>query len=782
MTSSPSSAFDRRSASFELLDEQVRRWIWQEGWDELHDIQERSIPILLQEEADVLIVAPTAGGKTEAAFLPIISRLCGCRLPGFAVLYLSPLKALINDQFRRLDRLCEAVQLPVHRWHGDVASAAKARARKHPAGIVLMTPESLEALLVRRGMEVPHLFSALQAVVIDELHAFIGTERGVQLQSLLCRLERSTGRRVRRIGLSATLGDADSAASYLRPRGGSGVVVLESRDNRAPIMFQLRGYESDESPIGRNLDGTKEAGPASCHVAVAQHLFNCMRGKHALVFARSRSDVEFYADLLRETSEGNGVPNEFYPHHANLSRKEREHVEHRLRTEASPTTVLCTSSLELGIDVGQVDQVAQIGAPFSVASLRQRIGRSGRRRGKAAAMRLYVIERAWRHSVHPIDLLRCELLQAIAMVRLLARDWCETPRVGGLHLSTLVHQILALVAQHGGIRAGRAYEVLCQEGPFAAVTRSMFVRILRSIGADDARLLEQSADGTLLLGAIGERIVDSYDFYSVFVAPEEYRVVSEGNELGKLPVATHVFPEMSIIFCGRRWRVLDVNHERAIISVAPSRSGAPPIFGGGAGEVDPAIAAEMHTIYEGEDTPAFLDEDARSLLSQARHSYRELGLFRTRSVQIDGRTYLFPWTGTIAANTLLLALRRAGYTASLRHTVIEIEGSSTNEVLSALSKFAAGDPPASVELAAGLANLTREKFDRFLPRDLLIDGIATDRLDAKSIPRLSQQLLSAPEDLNEECPPPRAGAREPKSVGALAAARDESVAANCERT
>lgn len=744
MMGSPASASSRPSASFDLLSEPVRRWIWQQGWDELHDIQERSIPILLEGRSDVLVAAPTAAGKTEAVFLPLISRIAGCKMRGFKALYLSPLKALINDQFRRLDELCEAIELPIRRWHGDVSAVVKTRARKNPEGIVLMTPESLEALLVRRGHEIPGLFAPIQAIVIDELHAFIGTERGIQLQSLLHRLDLAIERRAVRIGLSATLGDTKAAANFLRPDHGGEVVVLESQGAGQKVLLQLRGYQigdrrrTEEPASMAGAEGAK----GNCHSAIARHLLMHLRGSHNLIFARSRSDVEIYADLLRRRSQAMRVPNEFYPHHANLSRSEREDLERRLRNSTVPTTALCTSTLELGIDIGEVESVGQIGAPFSVSGLRQRLGRSGRRASKAAIMRLYITERAWCPGLHPADMLRCELVQAIAMVRLLVAGWCEQPRTGGLHLSTLVHQILAIIAQNGGTTADRAYSSLCRGGPFAEVSPALFARVLRAIGCHESRLIEQLHDGTLLLGEVGERLVEQHDFYAVFQTPRAYRIISDGKELGTLPMVIPLAPDMSIIFSGRRWRVIEVHDDRDTIVVTPSNRGVAPLFGGEAGELHDAIVAEMHRTYESDDVPSFLHETALELLAQARHAYHELGLSHTAIIEKDGDAFLFPWAGTVAVNIFVLALRAAGLKASSRQIIVEVERSSADQVRSSVARLAVGPPPAAAQLAVGLANLTRHKYDRFLPRELLIAGLASDRLAPEAVGWLARRVLA----------------------------------------
>ena len=737
MTTSSASASDRRSASFDLLSPAVRQWIWRQGWQELHDIQERAIPVLLEGAADVIIVAPTAGGKTEAAFLPLISRIARTGGAGFKLLYLSPLKALINDQFRRLDSLCEAVELPVHRWHGDVPAAAKTHARQNPDGIVLMTPESLEALLVRRGIEVPGLFANLQAIVVDELHAFIGNARGIQLQSLMHRLELAVGRRVVRIGLSATLAEPTGAASFLRPGGGDGAVILQSHSDRQTVLLQLRAYESTELQQGEAADSAESAGSRPLSIAIARHLFQHLRGHHNLIFTRSRSDVELYADLLRRISEKAGVPNEFYPHHANLSRAERELLERRLRDDTLPTAAICTSTLELGVDLGEVESVAQIGAPSSVAALRQRLGRSGRRTGKPAIMRLYVTERAWSRDMHPVDMLRCELVQAIAMVQLLIDGWCETPRSPSLHLSTLVHQILALIAQLGGCSADRAYATLCRGGPFGEVGAVVFGQVLRAIGASEIGLIEQMEDGTLLLGEVGERLVEHHDFYSVFETPRQFRIVYNGKELGALPVVTPLLPDMSIIFSGRRWRVVEVHHERATAMVVPSNAGVPPHFGGEGTGLDSVIVSRMREVYEGNDAPAFIDPVARKLLIEARDTYQMLELSRTQIIDTTGDTLLFPWTSTAIANLLVLAFRAKDLPASLKHIIISVHRARADQVRSYLELLASGGAP----VVPGFSQRPNQRYDRFLPRELVAAALAHERTEFEAVTAVARRIV-----------------------------------------
>ncbi|MBL4836249.1 MAG: DEAD/DEAH box helicase, partial [Kordiimonadaceae bacterium] len=204
------------STAFDQLNPAVQKWIWKQGWGSLRAIQEKAVAPILAKQRDVIIAAATAGGKTEAAFLPVISNCIEQKNAGFSALYISPLKALINDQARRMEGLCELAELNMTPWHGDISASVKNKALRNPRGLVLITPESLEAMFVRRGSEVASLFGALDYVIIDELHAFIGTERGIQLLSLLSRLERVLKRPIVRIGLSATMGDMNIAAQALR--------------------------------------------------------------------------------------------------------------------------------------------------------------------------------------------------------------------------------------------------------------------------------------------------------------------------------------------------------------------------------------------------------------------------------------------------------------------------------------------------------------------------------------------------------------------------------------
>ena len=566
--SSPASG-SSPSSSFELLDRRVQRWVYEREWTDLHEIQERSIPTVLERGSDLIVSASTAAGKTEAAFLPIASSLCSEPVEvGLGALYISPLKALINDQYQRLELLCDGAGLELNSWHGDIGAGVKRRVREEPRGILLITPESVESIFVNYGTSAPRIFGALRYVVVDELHAFIGSERGRQLQSLLHRIELAGRRSPMRVGLSATLGELSVAGEFMRPGGGDRVEIIESAGGRRELRVQLRGYRGAEP----EREAPEDAADPD-REQIARHLYGHMRGKDNLVFANSRASVEEFADLLRKRSEAERVPVEFFPHHGNLSKGLREEVEGFLRDPGRPATAICTSTLELGIDVGSVASVGQIDPPFSAAALRQRLGRSGRKPGDPSVLRMYVIESPLEPGASPRDELREGLVQSIALIEALIEGWFEPPIDDALHLSTLIQQVLSVIAQHGGARADQIWSALCGEGPFA-LGREDFVVLLRGLVVREA--IDQTADGDLHLGPRGEQLVNHYSFLSAFETAEEYRLVNDGREIGSMPVYSPLTDESFLIFGGRRWKVVAVDDERRVITVvrAHGRQGA----------------------------------------------------------------------------------------------------------------------------------------------------------------------------------------------------------------
>lgn len=742
--SSQASGSEKVSAAFDLLAEPVRRWIWRKGWTGLRDIQERAIPALVRGDEDLIISAATAAGKTEAAFLPLVSRvLTGERQGGFDLVYIGPLRALINDQFGRLEDLCEAIEIPVHPWHGDISQARKSKAQQNPSGILLITPESLEAMFVLRGNEVPGAFHGAQAIVIDELHALLDSERGVHLRSLMTRLELAVGRRIRRVGLSATLGDMDLARTYLRPEAPESVAHLESRADGQELQVQIRGYVTGTEDKTHDSEGEPQQ-DLSAQRAISEHIFQKMRGANNLVFAGSRNRVELYSDLLRQKCAAEKVPDEFFPHHASLSRDHRHFVETRLKEGRLPTTAICTATLELGIDIGDVACVGQIGPPFSVADLRQRLGRSGRRAGQPSVLRMYAPEPRTDAESHLIDRLHLGLIRSIAMIELLVEGWCEPPSAQALNLSTLTHQVLSVIAERGGASAARIFATLCDRGPFRNVEQALFARLLRQLGDKDTALIEQAPDGTLLLGRQGERIVAHYSFYAVFQTPEEFRVVHDGKTLGTLPVDFPLAPGMTIVFSGRRWRILEVHDRDRLILVSPDHAGIPPNFGGGGGVIHDKVVQRMRTVLVEKTLPAYLDSVAISLLQAARSEFANNRLNQTGLISVGQDNLLIAtWRGTIATTSLGLVLTGMGFEVSVNDGFLDIAAPKDAETALevALHGIARGSEDLTEIVRPHAAGLGTQKFHPFIGDALLYEDALTEQIDLQTVPQLANEVL-----------------------------------------
>ena len=732
MNSHPSNSNSNISNSFDLLHPKIQKWIWRQGWDELHDIQEQAIDVIAKSEKDIVISAATARGKTEAAFLPICSSISGSPEGSVRVLYIGPLKALINDQFSRLEQLCEDLRIPVHRWHGDVSSAKKKKMLNNPSGILLITPESLEALFVIHGPRIHQLFTNLSYIVVDELHAFIGSERGKQLQSLLHRMEITQRRQIRSIALSATLGDMPLAAEFLRPGGKDNAIIIQSTSDKHEIKLQMRGYiEADQ------VKGSEKHSPGD-YIEIAKHIFKVLRGTNNLIFSNSRQEVEVYADLLRRYCEAEKLPSEFFPHHGSISKDLREDVESRLKDKSLPINVVCTSTLELGIDIGTVASIAQIGVPFTVASVRQRLGRSGRR-GDPAILRMYIQEKEISDRSPIQDHLRPHLIQAIAMVNLLLEKWYEPPEIEALHLSTLVQQLLSLIAQYGGITTAEAWQVLCKTGPFSKVDQSMFISLLRELGAQ--KLIVQSSENLLLLDIQGERIVNHYSFFAAFSTPEEYRLIAEGKQLGTLPIAYPLVEGMYLIFAGRRWQIVAVDNKKKVIHLIASKGGRPPKFIGGGGFINDKIRDEMQKIYESTDVPPYLDPTASDLLVEARKYYHEFKLSKSWIYQSGNDSLLFLWKGDQIQNTISLMLKSKGLSVMRDGLSITVNNCTPNELVKQLRSVALHDTLDGKELASQVSNKVIEKYDEYLGEDLLSVDYSSRYLNVtRAIDILRQKL------------------------------------------
>ncbi len=361
--------------SFDQLAEPIRKYIRDKRWDALHPIQDAAIPRILSTDKNIILASRTASGKTEAAFLPILTKV-DFKTPGVKVLYISPLIALINDQFLRVEELCTYLDVPVTKWHGEANRTLKEKLIKHPQGVVLITPESIEAMFVNAPRNVKHLFSALKFVVIDEIHSFSGTDRGIQLKSILSRLQSRSLANFRVVGLSATIGKDFTDVKKMTGQLDNTIVL---RDKTAkPLEAEFKYFEMDGIDLPQKL---------------LEDLYLKVKDQKVLIFPNSRGKAEEVAVRLKKISDRVKGHSYYFSHHSSVDKEQREYIEHFAKNNTRyPFAIACTSTLELGIDIGAVEKVVQIDATHSIASLVQRVGRSGRKDGAQSSLLLYATD------------------------------------------------------------------------------------------------------------------------------------------------------------------------------------------------------------------------------------------------------------------------------------------------------------------------------------------------------------------------------------------------------
>jgi len=750
-------------------------------WKEFRPIQVEAIHKIYEQSNDFIVTAQTAGGKTEAAFLPIISKLAENPQPSVQAIYIGPLKALINDQFARLEKLCGNLDIPVHRWHGDVSASSKKQLRQTPSGILLITPESLESNFINYGVHVPRIYKALEYVVIDELHSFLNNVRGIHLLSLLARLNGAAGTKPRIIGLSATLGDPQAACRFIRPDHPETVSLISDPNAQRETKFGIRAYlrrphsnnEKIVEPrisavqalqLAERLTAEKLSADSPCNKDCAPELAPTVRQAEVqqedeldeiatdivrhfanstnLIFVNAKKTIENLSVKLHDRVKREKIlVDPFVVHHGSISKELREEVEIQLKS-GTPTTAICSSTLEMGIDIGSVHSVGQVDTPWSVASMVQRLGRSGRTEGDAQIMRMYVRETSPHFGSGLTDLLYPDLLRAVALTRLMLQKWLEPPNSDRMQASTFIHQILSCLKQTGGTTAAQLKQTLITSGPFRHITPEMFTAVLRGLG--EKKLIEQVPEGDLILAPTGEQITSSFDFYAAFKGTEEYLVRNEDEHIGNLPADLIPPVEELIILAGRRWLVKEINSLSKTIFVIPARGGKAPEFLSPGGELNTRVLEEMRVTLIDNDEPVWLDENGKLLLRAARTTALNCGLTGKNILTLPHRVQWFPWIGTRGMDTLKCFACSSHIPHETDKLSISYKVDSPQMFLDHLREITTTATGAD-ELANFLPVKAVQKFDGFLPADFLNIANGHDLLDleeAKSSANLALDELS----------------------------------------
>lgn len=638
------SAFDRY-APF------VQEYIYRNRWENLRAIQVAAADAIFNTDDNVLLTASTASGKTEAAFFPIITLFSEDPPASVGCIYVGPLKALINDQFTRLNDLCEEADIPVWHWHGDVAQSHKSKLMKHPSGILQITPESLEAMLLHKHSAIPKLFGDLRFVVIDEVHSLLRGDRGGQTLCLIERLSRLAGVNPRRIGLSATIGDPKGTGEFLSLGTGRKTIIPKIEAKGSKWRLSMEHFYVKDVQAGKDrtdidalpvLEEKTDQAPQNADPGIG-YIFDHTRGKKCLVFVNSREECETVTTTLRQYCEKMHERDRFLIHHGNLSASYRETAEGVMKDDSQYMTTVTTSTLELGIDIGRLERAFQIDAPWTVSSFLQRMGRTGRRESPPEMWFVMREDEPEARAMLP-STIPWKLLQGIALVQLyLEERWVEPPRLDRLPYSLLYHQTMSTLASCGELSPRALADRVLRLHYFHRITQDDYKLLLRHLIQTDH--IQQTEQRGLIVGLAGERVVNSFKFYGVFQENEEYTVRSEAQELGTVVQPPPVGEKLAI--AGHVWQVLDVDHKRHLVYCEQVKGSIPAYFGQCPGDLHTKILARMRQVLREEKQYPYLMKNAVARLEQARFTAGHSGAVEKVLINLGGNMWcLLPWVGT----------------------------------------------------------------------------------------------------------------------------------------
>ena len=638
-------------SSYHLLSPWIRKYIYDLKWGSLSPIQEESIQAILENEHHLLLSAGTASGKTEAAFLPIMSKTMQLAKQHVAVLHVLPLKALINDQFERIEAMCSYADIEVMKWHGDVSSHQKEKWLRQPKGILQITPESLESLLMNKSAYATKLWSHLQFIVIDEAHVFFGSERGIQLRSLISRVAAyQTDARPRIIALSATVNDENKQVRQwmIGDQVEEELTSIEASSPAKPLLLSLIYTDVHEDIVKDVSTLTDEL--------------------QSMIFCNSRSDAEqIYAALDQRK------PGQYLIHHSSIDAEEREKTEKKMKQKQHNKSIVCTGTLEMGIDLGAVDLVVQKEGAFSVSSLKQRIGRTGRRAGKPQMLQLYASHKE-------------SLLRAIATLELVQQKWVEPPVVRKKPYDILIQQILSYVIQHHEATEGEIC-LLLSSPVFQHVHQKELRLMLKHLLQLDVL---QFIGGKYIIGLSGEKLILDRGLYAVFTGSEQLQLFHGNKAVGVIDQSFAIEEGKIILLAGASWKIEKIQDKKAYVTPAPTGTGEKPVFNGSAIQMHSLIGEAMMDALVNGKRYSYLSDKAFDQLQNMRGLFNmhELTSGHRLIIEEQSEKLIYVFQGSKVAQTLVLMLRSLGYKAKMADELfnVKVEG-VTESMMDILEMF-----------------------------------------------------------------------------------------------
>ena len=696
----------------------IQEFIYSSGWTEFRAVQLAACEVLFSCDSNLLLSADTASGKTEAAFLPVITLINENPPASVGVLYISPLKALINDQFSRLDFLLSEAGIPVYKWHSDSSPSMKKRLLDDPKGILQITPESLESMIIGRRSDLGRLFGGLKYIVIDEVHYFMGSLRGMQLLCQLERLQKITGCSPIRIGLSASLNDCGSAEKWLNSGSVRNCITPLVHAPKKKLGIAMECFFADDDTFGSVPDQ-------------AEYIYSRTLGRKSIIFANSRSEAEYIISCLKKISSQRGTKDVYRVHHGSISKSLREQTENDLKHSEDPLVAAATVTLELGIDIGSLDRVVQLGSPHSASSFVQRIGRCARR-GQRANLIFSFEDRPGSSEPGSLHSINWEFLKAIAVLELYIEEkWVEPVTQPACPYSLVYQQTLSYLLTEGEQSAPLLAQNILTMSAFSRISQQDYRLLLRHLL--EIGHIQRTEKGGLIIGPNAEKIISDYRFYSVFETGEEYNVSYESQIIGTV---TELYPPGSIFsLAAKTWEAVVSDRKTKTIFVKES-SGYSKAGWVSASEyeVHSVIVRKIREIISSGETYKYLSPNCVKLLEKIRKTAQENNIPQAALVPLGGSIFaFFPWTGTKQLNTLLLILQSRGIscgTGRTRHVPVYIgikyEGRPEN-LKKMLEDIAEEETNPENFILSGVS--ISGKYNEYIPEELLKKQFIEDYTD-----------------------------------------------------
>lgn len=710
------------SDAFYKLAPFIQDFIYYNKWTELRGIQVAACEVIFDTDNNLLLSSGTASGKTEAAFLPVLTELYNKPSSSVGILYISPLKALINDQFKRLEQLILESGIPVCKWHGDASVSKKNALIKNPAGILQITPESLESLLINKRGACLKLFSDLRYVIIDEVHHFMRDVRGVQVLCQLERLQNLTGKVPRRIGLSATLGDISLARDWLNTGTPRDCITPVTDEGKKSVRLFVQRFVKTQDNDETHADSGDRA-----HF---EYLFKMTLDKKTIIFTNSREETEFVISNLREIALKNKAPDVYRVHHGNVSALLREQTEDEMKTSEEKIVTGATVTLELGIDIGSLDQAVQIGAPINVSSFAQRLGRCGRR-GQVPQLLFTFVEDIQTTAADTLGPINWAFVRLIAIIELYTKEkWIEPIAPHRHPYSLLYHQTMSCLKSNGELSPAKLAQEVLSLHSFRAISQEDFRLLLNHLITIEH--IQETEQGGLIIGRAGEKVVNHFHFYTVFKVPEYYLVKDENKSIGTVDKIYPAGTRFSL--AGMTWETVDVNIKAKVIFVkkVPGIS----VIDWNVefeSELHTVLVRKMQSILKGKDDYPYLSESCRERLNEIRYLAGNSGILEQMVTPLSERKFaVFPWVGTRQLFTLHFALLGRGIKSKMpwdTSIFLEVLYKGTAAELEEIIRDIIRSTPDLYNLPLPEKVQISNKYNEYVPLQLLRKQFIEDFLD-----------------------------------------------------